>query len=100
MGPESVPSKLPGDGHAAGSWTILVMAKVRGLLSLSRHQMSAAEKTSVMGSIIFFNVYLLLRERERESTSEHELGRGRERETQNPKQVPGSELSAQSDAGL
>ena len=34
--------------------------------------------------IIFFNVYLFLRERERE------------RETQNPKQAPGSEPSAQS----
>ena len=36
------------------------------------------------------------RERERERESEHEQGRGRERETQNPKQAPGSELSAQS----
>ena len=42
----------------------------------------------------FFNVYLFLRDRER--ASEHEQGRGRERETQNPKQAPGSELSAQS----
>ena len=31
-------------------------------------------------------------ERERE----HEQGRGKERETQNPKQAPGSELSAES----
>ena len=38
--------------------------------------------------------YLFLRQRE----TEHEWGRGREREreTQNLKQVPGSELSAQS----
>ena len=40
----------------------------------------------------FFNVCLFLRE----SMREHEWGRGRERETQNPKQPPGSELSAQS----
>ena len=40
----------------------------------------------------FFNVYLFLRQRE----TEHERGRVRERETQNPKQAPGSELSAQS----
>ena len=38
----------------------------------------------------FFNVYLFLTE------MEHEQGRGRERDTQNPKQAPGSELSAQS----
>ena len=39
----------------------------------------------------FFNVYLFLRERDRVA------GKGqRERETQNPKQAPGSELSAQS----
>ena len=36
--------------------------------------------------------YLFLRQRE----TEHEQGRGRERETQNLKQAPGSELSAQS----
>ena len=42
----------------------------------------------------FFNVYLFLRQRE----TEHERGRDREREreTQNLKQPPGSELSAQS----
>ena len=41
----------------------------------------------------FFNVYLFLRRR----ATEHEQGRSREREreTQNPKQAPGSELSAQ-----
>ena len=43
--------------------------------------------------LFFFNVYLFLRQRE----TEHERGEGqRERETQNPKQAPGSELSAQS----
>ena len=42
--------------------------------------------------IFFFNVYLFLRQRE----TEHEWGRVRERETQNLKQAPGSELSAQS----
>ena len=40
----------------------------------------------------FFNIYLLLRQRE----TEHEQGSIRERETQNLKQAPGSELSAQS----
>ena len=40
----------------------------------------------------FFNVYLFLGQRE----TEHERGRGRERETQNRKQAPGSEPSAQS----
>ena len=44
----------------------------------------------------FFNVCLFLRERERERETEWEQGRGRERETQNLKQAPGSELSAQS----
>ena len=42
--------------------------------------------------LIFFNVYLFLRQGE----TEHEQGRVRERETQNMKQAPGSELSAQS----
>ena len=47
---------------------------------------------------IFFNVYLFLRERETETETEteYEWGRGRERETQNPKQILGSELSAES----
>ena len=46
----------------------------------------------VLSSPFFFNVYLFLRQRE----TEHERGRVRERETQNMKQAPGSELSAQS----
>ena len=36
------------------------------------------------------------RDRQRDRETEHEQGRGRQRETQNPKQAPGSELSAQS----
>ena len=40
----------------------------------------------------FSNAYLFLRQRE----TEHERGRVRETETQNLKQAPGSELSAQS----
>ena len=36
------------------------------------------------------------KERERERERENKWGRGRERDTQNPKQAPGSELSAQS----
>ena len=43
----------------------------------------------------FFNVYLLLRDREKDR-ARAEGGAGRERETQNLKQAPGSELSAQS----
>ena len=43
-------------------------------------------------SFFFFNVYLFLRQEE----TQHELGRVRERETQNLKQAPHSELSAQS----
>ena len=44
----------------------------------------------------FFDVYLFMREREREKECEWERGRERERRRQNPKQAPGSELSAQS----
>ena len=78
--------------------------------SLSRHrfnryhlsdpvlQADSTETKSRLEALFFFyfifvNVYLFLRERERQSMS----GRAqRERETQNPKQAPGSELSAQS----
>ena len=42
--------------------------------------------------LFLFYIYLFLRDRERQSTSRG----GAERDTQNPKQVPGSELSAQS----
>ena len=45
--------------------------------------------------LIYFSQRERERERERKET-EHERGRGRERETQDPKQIPGSELSAQS----
>ena len=42
-----------------------------------------------------------MREKERQRACEHERGRGRERETQNLKQAPGSEPSAQEpDVGL
>ena len=48
----------------------------------------------------FFNVYLFLRARQRQRQRQRDraqVGEGqRERETQNPKQAPGSELSAQS----
>ena len=43
-----------------------------------------------------FNVYLFLTERERERETARMSGGEAERETQNPKQAPGSELSAQS----
>ena len=36
----------------------------------------------------------------RQRETDHEWGRVRERETQNPKQAPGSELSAEPDAEL
>ena len=50
------------------------------------------------GGFFFIFLLFILRERERERETEIEQGRGREREreTQNPKQAPGSELSAQS----
>ena len=41
-------------------------------------------------------MYLFLRERERERDRARAEEEQRERETQNPKQAPGSELSAQS----
>ena len=48
-------------------------------------------------NIYIFNVYSFLKERDRQSVS----GEGQtERETQNPKQAPGPELSAQPDLGL
>ena len=48
------------------------------------------QKLSFLLFLRFVNVYLFLRERE----TECEWGRGRKNETQNPKQAPGSELSA------
>ena len=45
----------------------------------------------VMVTFFFFNVYERQRERERGQ---------RQRETQNPKQAPGSEMSADPDGGL
>ena len=42
--------------------------------------------------IIFLSLFIIERERERAQAGEKQ----RERETQNPKQAPGSELSAQS----
>ena len=41
-------------------------------------------------------MFISERERERETETENEWGKGRESETQNPKQAPGSESSAQS----
>ena len=41
-------------------------------------------------SLFVFNIYLFLRDRDRVQVGEGQ----RERETQNPKQAPGSELSA------
>ena len=44
----------------------------------------------ILAPPLFLNVFIF------ETETEHEQGRGRERETQNPKQAPGSELSAKS----
>ena len=57
---------------------------------LCKHEKGAGVLS--LKKIFFFNVYLYLGQRE----TEHERGRGRERETQNRKQAPGSEPSAQS----
>ena len=45
---------------------------------------------------IFFLMFLFIFERERERQSVSRGGAERERKTQNPKQAPGSQLSAQS----
>ena len=44
--------------------------------------------------IIFLILFIFERERERERPHEWQGGAERKKETQNPKQVPGSELSA------
>ena len=46
--------------------------------------------------LLLFFKYVFIWERERERDIEQEGERQRERETQDPKQTPGSELSAQS----
>ena len=63
-----------------GVWTPLLLIRIYRRLMLK----------------IFFNVYFWERERESERASMSGGGAERERETQNPKQVPGSEPSAQS----
>ena len=50
----------------------------------------------IFQQLFFFLTFIFERERE----TEHEQGRGRETETQNPKQAPGSELSAEPGVGL
>ena len=61
--------------------------KVTGYPGLSRNPGGSQD-----GNFFFKRFYLFLRQGE----TEHEQGRVRERETQNLKQAPGSELSAQS----
>ena len=74
-----------------------------GLLLENRYT-EAVNRETITGregpifSSISFSIYFFLREREkeRERETEREQGRGTERGRQNPKQAPGSELSAQS----
>ena len=68
------------------------MAPWRGLGTSGVHSLPPIPDTRGTFSKNFFNVCLFLRQGE----TEHEQGRVRERETQNPKQAPSSELSAQS----
>ena len=49
---------------------------------------------------LLFNFFFLIFTFEKERKTEHEAGRGREKERQDPKQAPGSKLSAQSPTGL
>ena len=68
-----------------------------GLQVQQGHLATAVENTAVVylkgvRVDLFFRIYLFLRDRAREGVGEGQ----RERETQNPKQAPGSELSAQS----
>ena len=86
-------------GLSPVSGSVLTAQSLPGILSLSL-SLSAplplflSKKISKLFFLIFFLtfIYLFLRQRE----TEHERGRVRERETQNLKQAPGSELSAQS----
>ena len=73
------------------------MVRSRGHIKLantmSRHQEMDGEQSIVLfKNIYIFNVYFCERQRERVRAGEGQ----RERETQNPRQAPGSEPSAQS----
>ena len=77
-------------------WYItLIKEKIRTIWSCQLVQKKRLTKLSILSFFFFnffFNVYLFLGQRE----TEHERGAGqRERETQNRKQAPGSEPSAQ-----
>ena len=57
-------------------------------------ELSFKDVKATIITILFFLIFIFVRERDRQT--ECELGRGREKETQNLKQAPGCELSAQS----
>ena len=77
----------------------LYLMKCVGLTQTHRKRLGLISKSEQMQDFLsflffffyFFNVYLFW-----DRETEHEWGRVRERETQNLKQAPGSELSAQS----
>ena len=79
-----------GKPQAGDSDLVLNSSPASGVLPQPGQSLSLG----ILVFFFFFNVYLSLRERERQSMSRG--GAERERETQSLKQVPGSELSAQS----
>ena len=74
--------------HGTPGWLSLSVGHVTFDLGV----VSSSPTLGIEPTLIFFNVYLFLRDRELQC----ERGRVRERGTQNLKQAPGSELSAQS----
>ena len=69
-----------------------VFHKTKELLKNKQYVSFKGKGKDILFKIIFFNVYLFLRQRKRVRVG----GGQRERETHNLKQAPGSELSAQS----
>ena len=79
----------PTEGHLSCFQSCAIMDKV----TISLHvRIYVQTEVCISFFLIFFNVYLFLRERVRARVGEGQI----ERETQNQKQAPGSELSAQS----
>ena len=69
------------------------LSREKLLLFITRNQIFMEFRGMVK---FLLNVYLFFRERERERHGVGGGGESKERETQNPKQVPGLELSAHS----